>query len=210
MNKWMLLEPREQPLAESFRRVDYPDFVSLFDTTELSIYSELGPLLIADDSDALLSQWVHQVPAEWPGLIIESEHSSEDLRAHLRHILIVRFEQTRKGVLRYWNPKVAASFFPACTDENLTDWLGPISRLQWHSPCVEKWQTLDNPYASQWRSSAAKPLSISVEQRQALDHLFQAAEPSTQGFVAHPAPVGVGLPTKTMDQPSSTSSGRES
>lgn len=206
----MLLEAKDPLLAELFRQVDHPDFIYLFDTTELAVYRELGPLLIADDSHARLSQWVHQNPVDWPGLIIESEHSTEDLCAHLRHILIVRFEQTRKGVLRYWNPKVAGSFFPACTNGNLADWLGPISRLQWHSTSLEQWQTLDNPSAGQWLSLSPKPLGISVEQRQALDHLFQAAESSAQDFVADSAPVGVGLPTKTMDQPPSTSSGRES
>jgi hypothetical protein len=181
MSVWMLLEPKEQLLAELFRHVDHPDFVPLFDSTELAIYAAFSPLLVADDSAQTLSRLVRQAPTDWPGLLIESEHSRDALLAHLRHLLIVRFEQTRRGMLHYWNPKVAGPLFFACTHENLADWLGPISRLQWHSTSDTNWQALDNPTAASWLATATKPLlSISLEQSQALEQTLPPLMPNGQ------------------------------
>lgn len=73
-------------------------------------------------------------------------------------------------MLRYWSPSIASHFFPACTDENRTDWLGPISCLQWQSTLATEWQTVDNPHANLWLHAAAKPLlALSIEQQQSLN-----------------------------------------
>ncbi|MEB0122175.1 DUF4123 domain-containing protein [Pseudomonas sp. CCI1.2] len=95
MNIWMLLEPRKSLLAELFQHVDHPAFTPLFTSTEMAGYVEFSPLLVADESRQALSRSVRPAPGDWPGLIIESEHSCEALLAHLRHIFIVRFEQSR-------------------------------------------------------------------------------------------------------------------
>ncbi|MGV8863914.1 MAG: DUF4123 domain-containing protein [Pseudomonas sp.] len=181
MTNWMLLERTDDLLPALFRQIDHPDFVPLFDTTELGLYSEFGPLLVKDNYQGALLQAMKHAPDNWPGLIIESEHSREALLEHLRHILIVRFELTRKGMLRYWNPSVASHFFPACSDENLNLWLGPISRLSWHIPSKAEWQGLDNPGAKAWQSATPnRLLTLAIEQCHALEQQRQPSKPTGQ------------------------------
>jgi len=173
MNTWMLLERTDSVLPDIFRQIDIPDFVRLFDTTELAIYAEFSPLLVKDTDQGALLKAMQQAPSHWPGVVINSEHSVDALLQHLRHILLIRFEQSRKGLLRYWSPSVASYFFPACTPENLNLWLGPISRLSWHATLSAqgeaRWQQLDNPHANRWAAVASShPPMLGVEHEQAL------------------------------------------
>ncbi|MEB0094448.1 DUF4123 domain-containing protein [Pseudomonas sp. CCI1.2] len=175
MSIWMLLEPRKSLLAELFQHVDHPEFTPLFASTEMAAYVEFSPLLVADDSGQALSRSVRLAPGDWPGLIIESEHSCEALLAHLRHILIVRFDQTRTGMLRYWNPAVAERLFSACTEENIASWLGPIDRVHWYSADATEWQTRNTPHAASWLPTGTPSLlSISVEQSRSLNQPLQS------------------------------------
>ncbi|MDY7561568.1 DUF4123 domain-containing protein [Pseudomonas sp. AB6] len=175
MSIWMLLEPRKSLLAELFRQVDHPQLTPLFASTEMAAYVDSSPLLVTDDAKQALSHSVRQAPCDWPGLIIESENSHDALLAHLRHLLIVRFEQTRIGMLRYWHPAVAERLFSACTDENIADWLGPIDRVHWYSADATKWQTRNNPHAAHWLpANTPSWLSISVEQSQSLNQPLQS------------------------------------
>jgi Domain of unknown function (DUF4123) len=176
MTTWMLLEHRDDLLPALFRQMGYLDYEGLFESTELATYSEFGPLLVKDDNDGTLLELMQAAPGDWPGLVIESEHRPEALLDHLRHLLIVRFEQTRIGMLRYWSPAVAERFFPTCTDSSL--WLGPISRLAWHTASEIGWQSLNNPQAGAWQSpSHDQRLTLSAEQNQALaKHLSDGQE----------------------------------
>lgn len=179
MTTWMLLEHTDHVLPALFRQMGRPDFVRLFDSTELMIYSQFSPLLVKDDSDGTLLQAIKDAPTHWPGLVIESEHSVEAVREHLRHLLIIRFKQTRKGILHYWNPAVAECFFPACTDENLNLWLGPISRLNWYASSESGWQCLDNPHATTWLPSTSNHLLVlSAEQSLALEQYIANGQES--------------------------------
>jgi hypothetical protein len=185
MTNWMLLERTDDLLPALFRQMGRPDFVSLFGSTELALYSEFSPLLVKDNHQGSLLQAMKHAPDNWPGLIIESEHSREALLEHLRHILIVRFEPTRKGMLRYWNPGVASHFFPACTDENRNLWLGPICRLSWHvsasAPSEVEWQGVDNPHAELWNPvTPTRPLTLAIEQCHALEQHRQQSNPTGQ------------------------------
>ncbi len=179
MTTWMLLERTDDLLPALFRTMGHPDFVELFDSTELASYSDSSPLLVHDDSDGALLGAMQTAPGCWPGLVIESEHSNEEVRKHLRHILIVRFGQNRTGMLRYWNPDVARCFFPACSDDALGLWFGPIRRVSWHSPRESQWQSLDNPSAHLWQApSSNHRLMLSAEQSHGLKHPLQNGQES--------------------------------
>lgn len=170
MTTWMLLEHTDHLLLSLFRQMGRPDFVRLFDSTELMIYSQFSPLLVKDDRDGTLLQAIKEAPTHWPGLVITSERSGEAVLEHLRHLLIIRFKQTRKGMLHYWSPAVAECFFPACTDENLNLWLGPIGRLNWHASPETGWQSVDSPYANTWLPTTSNHLLVlSAEQSLALE-----------------------------------------
>lgn len=179
MTTWMLLEHTDPLLPSLFRQMGRPDFVRLFDSTELMIYSPFSPLMVKDDSNGTLLRAIKEAPTQWPGLVIESEHRAEAVLEHLRHLLIISFEQTRKGMLHYWSPAVAERLFPACTDENLTLWLGPISRLNWHASRETGWQGLGNPHASTWLPTPSNHLlALSAEQSLALEQYIANGQES--------------------------------
>lgn len=60
MTTWMLLEHSDELLAKLFSHSDLPDFVPLFDSTELAAYSAVSPLLVKDDAQGKLSRLVRQ------------------------------------------------------------------------------------------------------------------------------------------------------
>ncbi|RMT80027.1 hypothetical protein ALP40_01000 [Pseudomonas viridiflava] len=157
MTASFLLERTDTVLEKLYQLLPDPSPSVLFDTTELEPYREKSPLWLAASASGSLLQAVHNTPEDWPGLIIESPAPPPILLAHLRHLLIVRFDDARRGVLRYWSPLTASYFFTAHAAEDNAPWLGPITRLSWYGGTwtdlahnTQRWNSLDNPHASQW------------------------------------------------------------
>ncbi|MEH6491696.1 DUF4123 domain-containing protein [Halopseudomonas sp.] len=174
--QWLLLERTEHVLPELYQLGEDPDPIQLFDGTELEACSEQSPILIRAWKNPNLLAAVQREPADWAGLLLESASSVGDLLAHLRHILFVRFDAQRRGVLRYSNPRTASYFFPACDRETLSIWLGPIDRVSWYGGTwrekaegAEDWHSVEHQLASVWRSSStAGELHLNPQQESAL------------------------------------------
>jgi hypothetical protein len=66
--------------------------------------------------------WNHQ----W-GVIFTSSAASRELRRHLRRFLLVRTEDKRRLLFRYYDPRVLRVYLPTCTPEEVAHFLGPIS-----------------------------------------------------------------------------------
>lgn len=171
MNTWVLLERTHSVLPQLYREVGVPRLSLLFDTTELAAYSEQSPIFVACDESSRLHKAVRKAPEDWPALIIQSEHSAAQVLAHLRQILLVRFEGGRRGVLRYSNPTTASYFFPACQAEHET-WLGPISRLSWYARTwadravhSSTWQSLENSRVESWKACVHEPVLRGDQER---------------------------------------------
>lgn len=176
MGHWLLLERTDRLLPELYRLGEDPDPIRLFDGTELAACEEESPLLInAQANPSLLAALLNE-PLTWPGLLLEATGTTEGLLAHLRHILFIRFDQERRGVLRYSRPRTASYFFPACDAETRPLWLGPIQRLSWyggtwhdHADGREAWQQIDSQQAQMWHpGTTAQELHLSATQEQAL------------------------------------------
>lgn len=173
---WLLLERTANLLPELYRLGEDPDPIRLFDGTELATCEEESPLLINAQANPSLLAAVQNGPLAWPGLLLESTGSAEILLAHLRQILFIRFDQERRGVLRYSRPRTASYFFPACDAETLSIWLGPIQRLSWyggtwheHADGQAAWRYVENPQASLWRpATTTQEPHLSTTQEQAL------------------------------------------
>lgn len=173
---WLLLERTEHLLPELYRLGEDPDPLRLFDGTELAACEEESPLLIDAQANPSLLAAVQNEPLAWPGLLLETTETTEILLAHLRQILFIRFDQERRGVLRYSRPRTASYFFPACAAETLPLWLGPIQRLSWYGGTWheraegrEVWQHLENQQANMWRAeTTAHELHLDATQAQAL------------------------------------------
>lgn len=173
---WLLLERTEHVLPELYRLGENPDPLRLFDDTELAACEEESPLLIAAQANPSLLTAMQNEPLTWPGLLLETSATAQDLLAHLRHILFIHFDQERRGVLRYSRPRTASYFFPCCDAETLTLWLGPIQRLSWYGGTWHEqadgqaaWWHVENQQASLWRPTPrAHELHLSATQEQAL------------------------------------------
>lgn len=177
MNTWLLLEHTEALRPQLYRQVRQPTPIRLFDSTEVALYREQSPLLIEAARSSVLFAAVRSTPEHWPGLIIDSAVPNEQLLAHLRHRLFIRFgPDNRRGLLRYWSPSSASYFFPACPSENLGLWLGPISHLSWYgatwpgiAKAQQRWHDLPNHRATTWQPEANLPsFALAVELEQAL------------------------------------------
>lgn len=173
---WLLLERTEHLLPDLYRLGENPDPIRLFDGTELAACEEESPLLIDAQANPSLLAAVQNEPASWPGLQLEITGPTEGLLAHLRHILFIRFDQERRGVLRYSRPRTASYFFPANDEETRPLWLGPIQRLTWYGGTWhdradgrEAWQHIDNRQAQEWHSgTTTHELHLPPRQEQAL------------------------------------------
>lgn len=176
MNTWILLERPAAQLETLYRLAIHPDTQKLFAGTSLDGFAEHSPLLVRLNSQPTLTQAIEQAPTQWPGLLIESTVDTPSVLAHLRQMLFVNFDQQRKGVLRYSNPTVASYFFAACTAQDLSLWLGPISRLRWFGATwatqatgEADWQQLNNLHANDWRIEwAHRAMVLSAAQEEAL------------------------------------------
>lgn len=161
--RWLLLERTENLLSDLYRIGDNPDPLRLFDATELAHCEEESPLLVSADANPSLAAAVHNDPGAWPGLLLESARPVDDLLAHLRHILFIRFDAQRKGVLRYCSPRTASYFFPACDETSRAFWLGPIRTLSWHGGTWRDsahgraaWLSVENARAAEWNPAVTK------------------------------------------------------
>jgi hypothetical protein len=173
---WLLLERTEHLLPELYRLTEDPDPIRLFDGTELAAYEEESPLLFNALTNPSLVRALENESHAWPGLRLETTETTANLLSHLRHILFIRFDQERRGVLRYSRPRTASYFFPACDAEALSLWLGPIQRLSWYGGTWhesadgrEVWHHLENRQAKLWHAgTTAHELHLNAAQEQAL------------------------------------------
>ncbi len=174
--QWLLLERTEQLLPELYRLGEAPDPIRLFDGTELAECEEESPLLINAQTNPSVLAAAQSQPKVWPGLLLETAGPTEELLTHLRQILFIRFDQERRGVLRYSRQRTASYFFPACDHETRPTWLGPIRRLSWYGgtwhECAdgrEAWHHIENQQATIWQADAiAYEQRLSAMQEQAL------------------------------------------
>lgn len=127
---YMLLECDKQTLQRIYRLESEPEPYELFANTELAAHVEQGPWLMRLSP---ASEWLaaySSAPQQWSGLLLSSMRPVQELLAHLRKMLVVPFDGQRKGVLRYYDPRVASYLFPATAEADA--WLGPIEQLIWH------------------------------------------------------------------------------
>lgn len=174
--RWFLFEHSDELLQKLYQLAENPEPQLLFTSTDLEPYADQSPILVSADVNPSILAAVNAAPEEWPGLLLDSNGSQDMLLKHLRHILFIGFDGQRKGVLRYSNPRTASYFFPACTQEDLLPWLGPIKALAWYGATWRqsatkevRWHRVENPSAAQWTPvMEPAPLHLSDEQSQAL------------------------------------------
>ena len=79
-------------------------------------------------TDLKLMGWIQDELWNDPwGILIESRRSLRLLRTHFRRFLLVRDGRDREVCFRFYDPRVLARFLPACNDDELTDFFGPVT-----------------------------------------------------------------------------------
>ncbi|WP_339465276.1 MULTISPECIES: DUF4123 domain-containing protein [unclassified Pseudomonas] len=172
----VLLERTDDLLEKLYQRVPDPNPTLLFESTELQEYTEQSPIWLESASSAFIIEQMREIPSAWPGLIIESQASNENLLAHLRYILFIRFDTERKGVLRYSNPRTASYFFTVKDETTSGTWMGPINRMNWYGGTwfdlannSLRWFSVENGNTRDWKENdGLNSLHLDVLHEQAL------------------------------------------
>ncbi|WP_338526347.1 DUF4123 domain-containing protein [Pseudomonas batumici] len=153
-SQWLLLDVPGAPGVVEALQERYAHYLAynLFDGTPFRGLGEVAPRLLQLAEDCPLSRLCQANPGLWPGLFLRSRAPLSALLAHLRQILLVRFDEQEQGLLSYYNPQTASYFFDSADPGELSGWLGPISCLYWHGGTwADKaigsvgWQQLINP-----------------------------------------------------------------
>ena len=171
---YLLVERSDDLLQRAYRLEPQPEPEPLFTDTELAAHQDDGPLLLRLSPGSALFDAYSKAPGDWPGLLLSTIQPASTVLAHLRRLLIVGFGERRKALLRYYDPRVASYFFPACAAESSTTWLGPIHQLNWHGGTwrdaaqgLSQWHQLTHP---ETRTTPPVPLQLSARQSRAIEH----------------------------------------
>ena len=132
-NKWLLLDTPSVPglasqLKKRFARTRCHELLA---DTEMHLIRKQGPLLVYLSPDDPFSVVCQKETAEWPGLTIFCSAPTDELLAHLRRMLTVRFSDHYKGLITYYNAQTASYFFDSMDVRELSRWLGPIDSISW-------------------------------------------------------------------------------
>jgi hypothetical protein len=59
-------------------------------------------------------------------LFFTSMHPIQDVRNHLRNLMVVQTEDNRRFLFRYWDPRLLQIYLPNCSPQELTSLFGPV------------------------------------------------------------------------------------
>ncbi len=134
------LQNQDQPLfalADAGRSAEVLTLLHSFDTEMRSLYEgeaevqlgRSGPYLVSlpPDSD-LLPALVRQGWGNAWGIYLTAEASFDELRRHLRRLLMVRRQRDGSELyFRFHDPRVLRVFLPTCSPEQIQQLFGPVS-----------------------------------------------------------------------------------
>lgn len=170
---YWLAEPQKGLLEALYQVEPDPDPVSLFEGTSFSEQASQSPYLFSITAKGELVSSLMKEPQLFRGLLMTTVAPKPVLVSHLQSLLEVRFQQQRKALLRYYDPRVASYLLPSCTDCMLPRWLGPINTLAWFGGTwvdefegTLSWHSMNQRNNTEYDSS--QPLVLSDEQLQRL------------------------------------------
>ncbi|MCE8002275.1 DUF4123 domain-containing protein [Billgrantia ethanolica] len=128
---WLVVEQHSETLRRLYELDATPDITWLFDETRYASARDIGPLVVAAQPGTALWNAFAESEGAAPlsGIVVSSQVERDVVIAHLRHRLEARFYGNRCGLLRYYDPWVAAHLFTATSSSS---WLEPLTALYWH------------------------------------------------------------------------------
>lgn len=167
---------------EIYTHANSSDIALLYATTALAELSEYSPCVTrVHDADKLLKEYQHKAVSmdSWSGIVVSvpSTTSFSTLLTHLRQRLLILFTGGRKGILHFYNPRVANYFFDSVEAQDTNHWLGPIKQVSWFAPehCLNRslWCKVINTSLPVISTSQVPPLwKMTPSQQTALERLY--------------------------------------
>ena len=101
---------------------------SLYNGPTADDLADVAPYLVQVEPDSQLARWfAERAWGKGGAILLNSEADPEDLRAHLRHFLMVLDEAGKALYFRFYDPRVLRIFLPTCDAEQLKSLFGPIT-----------------------------------------------------------------------------------
>ena len=130
---WTILDGARDPGI--FRLVSgcYEDNCCLYSGSLPRALQLAAPYLVALEPDSHVTNYLlkHEWGKSW-GVFLRSDASLDQLRRHLRRLLVVRDEGGSRLLFRFYDPRVLRLYLPTCLLAELRLFFGPI-----HSYLVE-------------------------------------------------------------------------
>ncbi|GGX80926.1 hypothetical protein GCM10007160_05180 [Litchfieldella qijiaojingensis] len=139
MPRWLVLDRLPDTLKRLYELEEAPDCEPLYARTAYADCLEQSPLLVRPgDVQSPLWRTFVEGCGETPlrGVIVAGHASGAEVAAHLRTRLETRFYGNRRGLLRFYDPWIAAYLFSRASRDNR--WLGPLQSVIWHGGTFEK------------------------------------------------------------------------
>lgn len=128
---YWLAEPQKGLLERLYQMEPDPDPIRVFEGTAFAPQASQSPILFSVSSHGGLVEFLAANPQQFDGLLVTTDASRDELLDQLRSLLEGRFQQYRKALLRYYDPRVASYLLPSCTNDMLPRWLGPVNAFVW-------------------------------------------------------------------------------
>ena len=139
MPRWLVLDRLPDTLQQLYMLEDAPEYVPLYANTRYAAHLDYSPLLVrANQSRSAVWRAYVEGLGERPlrGVVVTATATQDDVVMHLRQRLEARFDGQRRGLLRFYDPWIAAHLFSH--DSPDSTWLGPLERVVWHGGTFEQ------------------------------------------------------------------------
>ncbi len=107
---------------------------SLYEGDMGSMLQEVAPYLIEVDPKSNFLSWWFEQWGNSIGVLLDAPANLAELRHHFRTLLMVRGENGKRYYFRFYDPRVLRVFLPACTDDELAEFFGPVNAFHCEGP----------------------------------------------------------------------------
>lgn len=170
---YWLAEPQRGLLETLYENEPDPAPIKLFEGTAYAAQAAQSPILFKLSKNGL-TRVLKKDPQRLQGLFVTTHKTRTELLTQLRSLLEARFQQHRKALLRYYDPRVASYLLPTCTGTLQERWLGPIEEMAWYGGTwsdevdgAKQWHLLTHLEQAETKTSSG-PLSLNDVQLQRL------------------------------------------
>jgi len=89
--------------------------------------NDVAPYLVEFCQQSVFAKWWFAQWGNSAGVLIEAQVSFDELRRHLRTLMIVNTEDRQKYYFRFYDPRVLRVFLPSCSGDEVPRFFGPIT-----------------------------------------------------------------------------------